>query len=141
MAKLYLALGTNLGDREDNLRKALSLLDEALGARIGQSPTINTEACGFDGPDFLNCVAVYESRRRPATLLRICKEIESRMGRTDAPEYDKNGRRIFHDRIIDIDILKYGDKVVNTGELTIPHPQIETRPYVKGLIDSIQGLK
>lgn len=137
MAKLYLALGTNLGDREANLRTALSLLDAAFGARQALSPIINTQACGFRGPDFLNCVAVYESRRRACTILKICKRIEAQMGRTDAPEYDENGRRVYRDRIIDIDILKYGNLRMETSELTIPHPQIQSRPFVKELLDSL----
>ena len=139
MALIYLALGTNLGDRERNLERALTLLDGVFGERKAQSPIINTAACGFEGPDFLNCIVVYATRRRPATVLRICKEIEAAMGRTDAPEYDENGRRIFHDRIIDIDILLYGDKTVDTPELRIPHPQIETRPYVKELLEAIDS--
>lgn len=138
MAKLFLALGSNLGDRESNLKDALARLDAVFGARADQSRTINTAACGFDGPDFLNCIVVYESRRRPATILRICKQIERAMGRTDAPEYDENGNRVFHDRIIDIDILSYGNIKVNTDTLTIPHPQIQTRPYIKELLSGLQ---
>lgn len=137
MAKLYLALGSNLGDRESNLKDALARLDSALGARVETSPTMNTEACGFDGPDFLNCVAVFESRRRPATILKICKQIESEMGRTDKPEYDKEGNRIYHNRIIDIDILLYGNKKIDSPDLKIPHPQVDTRPYVRELLSTI----
>lgn len=141
MAKLFLALGTNLGDRERNLEEALAHLDAIFGARAALSPIINTAACGFDGPDFLNCIVVYETRRRPATILKICKQIESQMGRTDAPEYDENGSRVFHDRIIDIDILYYGDKVINTPDLIIPHPQVQTRPYIKELLDAVSVKK
>lgn len=137
MAKLFLALGTNLGDRERNLEEALAHLDAIFGARAALSPIINTAACGFDGPDFLNCIVVYESRRRPDTILRICKQIEARMGRTDAPEYDEKGNRVFHDRIIDIDILLYGNNKVNTDTLTIPHPQVHTRPYINDLLTSL----
>ncbi len=136
MAKLFLALGTNLGDREDNLERALASLDSIFGVRVAQSPTINTEACGFAGPDFLNCVVVYETRRRPATILGICKKIERSMGRSDVPEYDRYGNRVFHDRIIDIDILIYGRLAVNTPDLVIPHPQIQTRAYVKELLSA-----
>lgn len=137
MAKLFLALGTNLGARERNLEEALARLDSVFGARTAQSPTINTAACGFDGPDFLNCIVVYETRRRPATILKICKQTERSMGRDETPEYDKNGNRVFHDRIIDIDILYYGDKVINAPDLVIPHPQVQTRPYIKELLDAV----
>lgn len=137
MSKLFLALGSNLGDREGNIKTALAHLDTVFGARVAQSPAINTVACEFDGPDFLNCVVVYETRRRPATILKICKQTERSMGRDETPEYDKNSNRVFHDRIIDIDILYYGDKVINTPDLVIPHPQVQTRPYIKELLDAV----
>ena len=138
MADIYLALGTNLGDRAQNIKTALALLEEAFGLPPKSvSPVVNTKACGFEGPDFLNCIAVFQTRRRPLTVLKICKSIEARMGRTDSPEYDGGGRRIFHDRIIDIDILFYGNLTVDTPELTIPHPQVEERPYIKELLASL----
>ena len=138
MRELTLLLGTNLGDRENNFKTALESLDKAFcGRRLRMSPVIETEACGFDGPPFLNAVVVYSSARRPDTILNICKRIERSMGRTDAPEYDADGHRIYHDRIIDIDILTYGDTVLNTPELTIPHPQVTTRPFVKELMDMV----
>ena len=136
MKELTLLLGTNLGDRENNIKTAREALDKAFcGRRLRMSPVIETEACGFDGPPFLNAVVVYSSARRPDTILNICKRIERSMGRTDAPEYGADGRRVYHDRIIDIDILTYGDTVLNTPELTIPHPQVTTRPFVKELMD------
>ena len=138
MKELTLLLGTNLGDRENNIKTALESLDKAFcGRRLRMSPVIETEACGFEGPPFLNAVVVYSSARRPDTILNICKRIERSMGRTDAPEYGVDGRRVYHDRIIDIDILTYGDIVLNTPELTIPHPQVTTRPFVKELMDMV----
>lgn len=138
MAELFLALGSNLGDRKRNIQLALSMLDDAFaGRRKALSKIIDTKACGFDGPDFLNCVVVYETRRRPASILGICKGIELRMGRSDAPEYDGEGKRIYHDRIIDIDILLYGKVRMCTPDLTIPHPQVNGRPYVRELLESL----
>lgn len=135
MRLLYLLLGTNLGDRRANISKALEALDKAFcGRRVQISPIIETEACGFDGPPFLNAVVVYRSARRPENILKICKSVERSMGRTDPPEYAPDGTRIYHDRIIDIDILIYGDLVVNTPALTIPHPQVQDRPFVKELL-------
>lgn len=133
--ELYLLLGTNLGDREANIATALNALDKAFGGRrLRVSSIIETEACGFSGPSFLNAVVVYRSARRPETILQIVKRIERSMGRKDPPEYDAAGRRVYHDRIIDIDILFYGEHSMNTPELTIPHPQVETRPFVKQLL-------
>ena len=137
---LYLLLGTNLGDRGRNIETALEALDKAFcGRRVQISRIIETEACGFDGPPFLNAVVVYRSARRPENILKICKRIERSMGRTDAPEYAPDGSRIYHNRIIDIDILLYGDISVKTPELTIPHPQIKTRQFVKTLLAGLEN--
>lgn len=136
--QVYLSLGTNLGNRQKNISKAVALLNFFLCRKYDAlSETIETKAVGFDGPDFLNCVARYTVRRSPESLLRTCKRIERLMGRRDAPEYDKNGRRIFHDRIIDIDILYYGNLEMSTPELTIPHPRLKDRPFFDRLADSI----
>ena len=135
MRLLYLLLGTNLGDRPANIAAALEALDNAFcGRRERISPIIETQACGFDGLPFLNAVVVYRSARKPENILKICKSIERSMGRTDAPEYAPDGSRIYHNRIIDIDILLYGDLAVSTPSLTIPHPQVESRPFVRKLL-------
>lgn len=131
---LYLLLGTNLGDREANISEALWRLGSVFGERLEQSPVMETEACGFVAPPFLNTVVVYSSARKPENILKICKKIERAMGRWDAPEYAPDGSRIYHNRIIDIDILFYGDLKINTPELKIPHPQVEERPFVKELL-------
>lgn len=129
------ALGTNLGNRENNIKIALNFLDIALGSHyVALSPVIETQAVGFEGPDFLNCVVRYRTAKTPKTLLGICKHIERQMGRSDSPEYAEDGSRIYHDRIIDIDILLYGNSHIDTPELTIPHPQVESRPYIKELL-------
>ena len=137
MAKLYLALGSNIGARQANIMSALSFLNGYLGRYEALSDIITTEACGFDGPEFLNCVARYSSRKSPASILAICKDIERRMGRTEQPQYAPDGTRIYHNRIIDIDILMYGKVQMDTPELTIPHPQVETRPFVRPLLDQV----
>ena len=138
MRLLYLLLGTNLGDRQANIDAALAALDKAFcGRRVQLTPVLETQACGFDGPPFLNAVVVYSSSRKPENILKICKGIERSMGRTDAPEYAPDGSRIYHDRIIDIDILMYGDLAVRTPSLTIPHPQVESRPFVKELLSRL----
>lgn len=132
---LYLALGTNMGNRQRNLRVALNFLELALGTSYDAiSPVMETEAIGFEGPAFLNCVVRYKSSKSPLSILKICKSIERNMGRNDEPEYAEDGTRIYHDRIIDIDILMYGKRKIDTPELTIPHPQVETRPYIKELL-------
>ncbi len=137
MAKLYLALGSNIGARKANIMSALSFLNGILGRYEALSDLVTTEACGFDGPPFLNCVVRYSSRKRPESILTICKDIERRMGRTDQPQFAPDGTRIYHNRIVDIDILLYGKVQMDTPELTIPHHQIETRPYIKPLLEQV----
>ena len=136
---VFLSLGTNKGNRERNIRRALCLLNIALGKRyMAVSDIINTQAAGFDGPDFLNCVVAYDLRLSPGALLRRCKRIERLMGRRDAPEYAPDGSRIYHDRIIDIDILLYGDLNIRTPELTIPHAGLQERPFFGELIAQVR---
>ena len=64
-------------------------------------------------------------------ILGLCKEIERALGRNDAPEYGADGRRVYHNRTIDIDILFYGKERIDLKELTIPHPRIGERDFVK----------
>ncbi len=142
---LYLGLGTNLGDREANLRTALGKLDDAFGTHwTTLSDFIETEPWGFKSPDrFLNAVVRYDIKIPSAggdetacltqaahRILETCKRIEREMGRTEAPEYDTAGRRIYKSRLIDIDILLFGDLRVDDPDLKIPHPQMHLRPFV-----------
>lgn len=128
---VYLSLGSNLGDRRANIDEALRRLDKAVGRPYDAlSSIIETPSWGFDGPDFLNCVVRYRTARRPETLLKICKRIERAMGRRGELEYDAEGRRIYRDRPIDIDILLCGDERVDTPELQIPHPLMHEREFV-----------
>lgn len=128
---VYLGLGSNVGDRELALMRAMTALDQVFGTAPERiSRIVETPAWGFEGPDFLNCVVCYRTAKRPHTLLDICKRIERAMGRTGGPEYDADGRRIYHDRPIDIDILLYGDERVDDPDLKIPHPLMEQRDFV-----------
>ena len=128
---VYFSLGTNLGDRQARIEEALRRLDAAIGRPYeALSSIVETPAWGFEGPDFLNCVVRYRTARQPHTLLRICKRIERAMGRREVLEYDAAGRRIYHDRPIDIDILLYGDERIDTPDLQIPHPLMQQRDFV-----------
>lgn len=137
MEALVLCLGTNLGDREQNLHTALQRLEEVFGKPLKISRIMETRAVGFDGPDFLNCVVKYSCGLEPQAVLEQCKKIERSMGRDDTPEYGPDGKRVYHDRIIDIDILTYGERNIRTAGLTIPHPQIKTRPHVALLLKDL----
>ena len=134
---IYFSLGSNLGDRRENILEALRRLDEALGAHWkALSRLIETKPVGFVGGKFLNGVVLYripegaDAEQQARGLLETVKRIEREMGRTDPPEYDGAGNRIYHSRIIDIDILFVGSLRMDTPELTIPHKGIKERAFV-----------
>ena len=136
---IYLSLGSNLGDRAENLRVARALLAEELKEELVCSCVLETEAVGFEGPAFLNQVIGFESDIAPEALLDTCQAIEEKMGRPrHEPQFDTDGKRIYENRIIDIDILIYNDLKLSTERLTLPHPQVETRPFVRTLLDNIK---
>jgi 2-amino-4-hydroxy-6-hydroxymethyldihydropteridine diphosphokinase len=119
---VYLGLGTNLGDRFANLQAAVTALPPAV-VPGDCSPVYETAPWGFeDQPAFLNQVLRGYTRLEPPELLRHLKTIEGRMGRQPTIKYGP--------RIIDIDILFYGRLVLETENLTIPHPRLEERAFV-----------
>jgi len=135
---VYLGLGSNLGDRRKNLERALTLLDEGFGRHYtALSRMIETKAWGFKGDKFLNACELYRIYRKGSPeeqgheILALCKEIERTLGRDEKPEYDADGNRIYHNRTIDIDILFYGTEHIDTEDLTVPHPLIAERDFVK----------
>ena len=121
----YLCLGGNLGDRLAALTEALRLLDETPGMlRIACSSVYETEPWAVaDQPNFLNLVAAYETTLSPADLLAACKVVEETVGRTPSFRWGP--------RLIDVDILLYGDEVVDSAEpdLQIPHPRMAQRAF------------
>ena len=122
MSIAYLGLGTNLGDREENLRKAIEVI--ALKMTVGkQSSLYETSAWGYtDQPDFLNQVIRVETDLTPLRLLNFLKKTEAELGRVENFRYGP--------RLIDIDILFYDDLVKNTRRLQIPHPKMPERAFV-----------
>lgn len=124
--RVYLGLGTNQGDKANNLTRAIEALSLALGPSNAVSRFIETDPWGFESKNgFLNCVAAFETELSPLKLLDTTERIERELGRTQ-----KSAGGIYHDRIIDIDILLYGDKVVENPRLTIPHPLMHKRTFV-----------
>jgi 2-amino-4-hydroxy-6-hydroxymethyldihydropteridine diphosphokinase len=121
MVTVYLSLGSNLGNREDNLDMALKLLSERM--RMGKVSSIyDTEPLGVaEQPRFLNIACEVFTRLTPEGLLSLAKGIEGKMGRRG-----KTGEP----KTIDIDILLYGEKVVNKPDLVIPHPSMAQRSFV-----------
>ena len=132
VVNVYFSLGSNLGDREANILEALRRMDEAFGVHYSAlSSLIETEPVGFSGGKFLNAAVLYRiPAESPLWTLYMIKSIEREMGRMDLPEYDSEGKRVYHSRIIDIDILFYGREIIDIPELTIPHKGIADRPFV-----------
>lgn len=127
---IYFGIGTNLGDREHNLSIALRLLDARVGTRMALSSIYRSQAQGFESEnDFANIVAVYATGYSQEELLEITQEIERQMGRTQ-----KSVDGIYHDRVIDIDLLLAYDKGVSithqSATLTLPHPRMQERDFV-----------
>ena len=118
----YLGLGSNMGDRQENLDRALEFLSQR--SRVDKVSSIyETEPVGdIDQPRFLNLVCQVSTRLAPSELLTLAKGIESKLGRT----FSKSNAP----RPIDIDILSYGDQVIETPELVIPHPRLTERAFV-----------
>ena len=119
----YLGLGTNLGDRRANLREAANLLASGPGLRVMRcSRVYETEPWGVaDQPAFLNCVLEAAVTLSPEDLLARCKEVEATLGRQPGIRWGP--------RLIDVDILLYGDRTVNLPHLEIPHPRLHLRAF------------
>ena len=126
MAKVFLGLGTNLGDKRNNLLTAVKNIEKKIGKVTSLSSFYETEPWGFESENsFLNAALCVETSLEPATILHIIKEIEIEMGRTH-----KSVNKVYSDRPIDIDILLYDDLTMETDELTIPHPLMTERDFV-----------
>jgi 2-amino-4-hydroxy-6-hydroxymethyldihydropteridine diphosphokinase len=119
---VYLSLGSNIGDRAGNLNTAIQHL-RALGDVTAVSSFYETEPIGFTRqPWFLNCAATLETEKLPKQLLSAVMSIERQMGRKRV--IDKGPR------LIDIDILLFGSSIIDTAQLTVPHPSMHERRFV-----------
>ncbi|MBQ2438754.1 MAG: 2-amino-4-hydroxy-6-hydroxymethyldihydropteridine diphosphokinase [Paludibacteraceae bacterium] len=127
---IYFGIGTNLGNREENLRRAIELLHERVGECVACSSIYRSDPQGFVSEnEFANMVAVCETRHSPEDILLITQQIEREMGRTQ-----KSVNGVYHDRIIDIDLLQaiLNSKAIiqNSSTLTLPHPRMQERDFV-----------
>jgi len=126
MHTVYLALGTNLGNRKAIMREAIDNIGKKVGTVIRQSSFYETEPWGFESPNlFLNACICVSTKLAPRQLLEVTQAIERDMGRIE-----KTVGLQYVDRIIDIDILLYDDLHINEPDLVIPHPLMEEREFV-----------
>ena len=126
MHNLYLSLGSNLGNREQALHQAITLIDERIGSVYRISRFIETEPWGFQSQNkFLNAAILVHTMLSPRRCLDETKLIECELGRML-----KSTDGVYHDRTIDIDLLLYDDLQINEPDLVIPHPQMHEREFV-----------
>lgn len=119
----YLGLGSNLGDRLGNLREATRLLGERPGVRVLRSSRVyETEPVGPPQPAYLNAVLEVRCDREPHDLLEACRAVEDELRRVRTERWGP--------RTIDVDVLTFGDRVVDEPDLAIPHPRMHERGFV-----------
>lgn len=162
MNRVYLLLGSNMGDREATLNEAnLELIDSllpdylevaSLDEAVNTSEMMETEPWGFSTPvdPFLNQSFCCLTELDPQEVLQVCQRIETELGRErKEPQFDAEGKRIYESRPIDIDILaferqegeEWKEVTVNTPELVIPHPQLQSRDFAAKLYKEIKEKK
>ena len=124
MKKVFLGIGSNLGDRELNLKETLEKIEKNIGPVLKSSSVYETEPWGFESDNqFLNMVVKADTRLTPSGVLGAILMIEAFLGRT-------RGDKQYASRIIDIDILLYEDTVIDEVSLKIPHPLMHERRFV-----------
>jgi len=119
----YLGLGSNLGDKEANLQQAIACLEQAGAIILAVSTFRVTKPYGVvDQPDFLNGVVAINWHKTPQKLLQTCLAVEKSMGRVR--------KRKWGERNIDIDVLLFGESIIHTSTLIVPHPDMLNRRFV-----------
>lgn len=122
MHSTYLLLGSNIGDRQKNLTAAFQALENLTGRIIKASQVYETAAWGKeDQAAFLNQVVLIQTPLTPAALLQETQEIETKLGRIREEKWGA--------RLIDLDLLFYDDLILQTDNLTLPHPQLHLRRF------------
>ena len=130
MHEVYLSLGSNQGDREQLLNRAIRLIDERVGEVTRQSSFLETEPWGFQSEHkFLNAAVCCQTEKTPREVLLLTQQIERELGRHKDVNC-KSPNRQYVDRPIDIDILLYDDLKVDEPDLKIPHPLMHQRDFV-----------
>ena len=142
---MYLGLGSNLGDKEENIRKAINLINEQIGTVVRQSALFYSEPWGFESENqFVNAAICVSTTLTPHEVLKANQHIEHLLGKTEAHATERpsdlhqqtstinhqTSDITYHDRPIDIDILLYDDLHIDEPELKIPHPLMQMRDFV-----------
>ena len=119
---VYLLLGSNLGNRKEILDKAIELLSQTVGIITSQSKDYETKPWGItDQPDFLNLAIAIHTNLKPLEILKQTQSIENQLGRVRKEKWGA--------RLIDIDIIFYGDEIIDELSLQVPHPLMQERDF------------
>lgn len=127
VVSVYLALGTNLGNREENMKTAIRNIEKQIGTIVSQSAFYSSKPFGFESDNlFLNSVVEVTTNLSASKLLAVTQLIESEMGRVF-----KTNDLGYSDRVIDIDIIFYNKEIINNSpNLVVPHPRMQERHFV-----------
>ena len=135
--QVYLGLGSNLGDKEENIRKAIDMINEQIGTVVRQSAFFYSEPWGYESENqFVNAAILVETTLTPHQLLKATQRIERLLGKTTAhaterpSDINHQPSALYHDRPIDIDILIFDDLHIDLPQLKIPHPLMQMRDFV-----------
>lgn len=133
--KVYFGLGSNLGDRGENLSNAIDQIEKRIGNIVASSAFYITEPIGFESEhQFLNAVCCVETQLNPLDVLKVTQEIERELGRLT-----KSEDFVYADRTIDIDLLLFDDQIMEMPDLIIPHPHLHERLFVLLPLAEIAG--
>ncbi len=122
---VVLSLGGNVGDVNQTFRNSIASIEDRVGRLILSSSLYETKAWGAENqPNFLNQVIVVETGLNPEEVLNTCLSVEKQQGR------ERLGKKKWQQRVIDIDLLFYGDSIIDTIDLKVPHPYIQDRNFV-----------
>ena len=122
--KVYLSLGSNVGNRHLHLQQCIFGLNESVGMVTAASAIYENAAMGFDGPDFLNACILLETDHSPESILHQILNLEQKMGR------NRSSSDQYISRTLDIDIIYFNDVIISSDNLTIPHPKMQQRNFV-----------
>ncbi len=137
--RVFLSLGSNITDREYNIRQALIHIQHEICETIVTSSLYRTQSWGYDDTEYLNMCISFETSLSPEKLHEKTQAIERAMGRHKESQASNTGRRKYKARKIDIDILFCDQLIINKPELIVPHPQIQYRRFVLKPLAQIAG--
>jgi deoxyguanosine kinase len=130
MKQIFLSLGSNLGKRRQMLETAKKSIARQVGSIVAESKIYETPAWGYQAGDYLNLALEIHTKLSPDEVLRLTQAIEKAMGRRQKTQYNSEGKALYSSRCIDIDIIYYGNRIIDKPDLKIPHPRMQERNFV-----------